>query len=642
MSAPNIIPQSTEWMLLDALRRHVGRIATVDWETVNDSLRLKNHCQKIEFELRSFFNENLQSLADLEFEDDDNSAGAVQQAMHQLPEVCGLLESRLNSGLGLVGPEDTTYPNLTAIVEHLDSSTGSTRPFAFLSSSLPYRGWIDWLTGRKAKWEILFLFDGMTADKSSAAVEMLKNLNKLIEGLKRSIASLDGLSYARVPFSRSPYSKSQSTYSYFLRQAKAVFQTILSSHLQCSHREEGAHEILLQLPHLGDIDSCAASRTAPELEAFLSVCPERRWQEASFRLVPGNENITYRNLKLCPAIRSTEQHDIRLEVHVLHHVNVADYEGCDVQVLFSHNDRRLGSDPGMLLSDLIEAGLVGSPESGDTSSGIRIDRRSLAAKLVLGMLLSLQFDHIQAWDPEKIYILHRPKESHYVSCTAMRPDPRSGFQLPELDPSSQDISPPFLALTRLARTLLEICYGQLPRNELTGSADAHGNEWRALKKEIEDRTKNEEGSVRNLTFLAAARACLFFHYSYAYEYYRLLQRENRGDKHVSPVDLAKYTFYHNIMRKFEDNEQTNSQSSQDTMEEYCQNSKEQDEQIGTVPSHNGHYNSTNGDSYPAGFSESTELPVNIKKPPSGNGQSKSPDKIISLFDDIEERDGHSV
>lgn len=157
-------------------------------------------------------------------------------------------------------------------------------------------------------------------------------------------------------------------------------------------------------------------------------------------------------------------------------------------------------------------------------------RKALAIKLILGLMLSMDSDHVfESWDPKHIYFL-KPVDTQnspfiFISRKEDRSSRSTSLALPRLHPSSnvgeyEDGVKPLPQFAHLAKVLLQIGLGdrldsvKIPQASERGFQDA----WKDFRRTIDEYSKRltcePEEDLETLPFLRAALGCLDFHMEY--------------------------------------------------------------------------------------------------------------------------------
>jgi hypothetical protein len=174
--------------------------------------------------------------------------------------------------------------------------------------------------------------------------------------------------------------------------------------------------------------------------------------------------------------------------------------------------------------------------TGDSATVCGIDqRKALAVKLVLGLMLSMDSDHIiDTWNPKRIQFL-KPMDTEFTPFISIyesgnSSSHRNSLSLAKLDicgdggndddDDDDDDARPLPPFTLLAKLLLHIARGERLKTIKIDCAPekAFNDGWKALRRMIEVYIKKvtcgREVDRETLPFLHAARNCLEFHMRY--------------------------------------------------------------------------------------------------------------------------------
>jgi hypothetical protein len=569
------VPDSQEWKLLKGLSGLCDLITESHFARVKRSQQLKNDSRKIDFQLRQLLFELLQILQDLEFQDDPTSGDTVKDAIKQLPTLCELLESQINKDItSFTHSVGSTYPKFDALVNYLSLKRGSNARFGLVSYT---KGTYD------CSVSALFL---TTREKPARrTADCLEKLNNILTQLKLSPTPQ---STKEVPISSSletPTFDATFAYGQFLRKVTAAFHAMFSGFASCQPAQCRVHKLLFHLPTLDVIVPDSSNGALSEVGMFLT-CPLSGWQEASVKLVSVIDNGMYSTPPLCHAIKKAFQMGTGLVFHVEYDGTTFNYTKCQARIpRAGGNIRRMFTSypgPGNTLRKLLESGIFLPPlgeinlESPDDVSWA--ERRSLALKLLVGMLISLEGHHvklqtkkirdedcpekqlpvedrhhiIESWNPAKIYLMEVPNGERHVSCNVseMTLSNESILLLPSIPESDEFTLDPSRALTVLAKTLLEICYGPAFDHVKVDSEADYLIAWNFLDKAI-DKHMKRTADIHIRPLFEAARACLDFHTFYEADLSAATQRskqQNPSNPQVDPIAIAKDTFIRLVMR----------------------------------------------------------------------------------------------
>jgi hypothetical protein len=188
------------------------------------------------------------------------------------------------------------------------------------------------------------------------------------------------------------------------------------------------------------------------------------------------------------------------------------------------------------------------------------ERKALAIKLVVGLMLSMDSDHVfQTWDPKRIRFLET-EETQRVFVSVPRnkgsSSHRKHLSLSSLYPSSsleedeEDLKPlPQFAL--LAKALLQIARGdRLSKFKISkGSDQASWDAWNKLRRVVDSYSRclacGPDVDRETLPLLQAALGCLNFHMEY--------QNRLRESQSSQKMEVAWKLVFDTILIKIDDN-----------------------------------------------------------------------------------------
>lgn len=242
--------------------------------------------------------------------------------------------------------------------------------------------------------------------------------------------------------------------------------------------------------------------------------------------------------KLCKALSFAYENDRDLEFYVSEHSESTTPNAIPVHIPIElkanrkdHNRLSPHSLGTLIRSGRFDKGvtfdLVYMAGKEATVIGIE-QRKALAVKLVLGLMLSIDSDYIiGTWDPEGIHLLKPADKEHTSFVSIYESKDYSNHQgsraFARLDISSNyedddDKPGAWLPFTLLAKILLQIAFGNLESLKITYSASNFQNERNKLRRTIDDYiktvTSEEVVDRETLPFLHAAKNCLDFHMRY--------------------------------------------------------------------------------------------------------------------------------
>lgn len=188
------------------------------------------------------------------------------------------------------------------------------------------------------------------------------------------------------------------------------------------------------------------------------------------------------------------------------------------------------------------------------------ERKALAIKLVVGLMLSMDSDHVfETWDPKRIHFLE-PVETKrpFVSVPGMKSNSghRKNLSLFDLYTSSSPIEDeedlkPLPQFGLLAKALVRIACGESSSQVKIGKGfdQASWDAWNKLREAVEKRIQFfGAGRIVNrepLPVLHAAIGCLNFHMEY--------QDHLRESQSSQKIEIAWKVVFDTILIKIDDN-----------------------------------------------------------------------------------------
>ncbi|KAJ4024685.1 hypothetical protein NW766_000925 [Fusarium irregulare] len=418
----------------------------------------------------------------------DSSSPSTAQALSQLTLLCHVLEARVNPLL-IPRQYDKTediskFSRLTRLVEHLQHLSSSTITLELIptSRSSPTQFIFNIAEDEVTATAFVALMtpgqrpDTNTRKRMLAAVryfsEVLVSFNSFVDMLQISGGSLDTV----VPLSPQTLVSNGSPSSFallhkFRRQTATACRAVLSHFGFCA---QNVHKALLQLPEWDDVTTSVAAGESASLpiDLFFAICPGGNWQPA--------------------------------RMYLLH-----------LRTLIEHG--HFAKEP--TLDSMLNNGRI-----------FEIDeRKTLAIKLVVGLMLSMESDHVfETWNPKRIHFLD-PVESRrlFVSipkttCTLSH---RKYFSLSSIYPSGsleedEEDQKPLPQFALLTKALLQIVHGdRLSKLKLKPSSsqtiwDTINKLRRAVDLYSKRLAYGPEIDRERLSLLHAALGCLNFHMEY--------------------------------------------------------------------------------------------------------------------------------
>ncbi|RFU81010.1 minor extracellular protease epr [Trichoderma arundinaceum] len=398
--------------------------------------------------------------------------------------------------------------------------------------------------------------------------------NNFVNSLKISMGSLDDLAErpSRITSSAGTAFASFSLLQKFRQQAAAARRAMFSHFKQCSYNGSMVHNVYLQLPGWEDVSN-SHSRDAIEAQMaqlFFIKCPHNDWQHARMYFLRAMHANACKKLKLCKALRNAYDNKRDLEFYISEDVDSPDSGEIPIHIpIDPKRGRRYGEslpDDSISLWTLIKQGYFAKEESIDLWLGndkgtiLGFDqRKALAVRLVLGLMLSMDSDHIiDTWDPKQIHFL-KPRDMELTPFVPIHGNTRSpGIQnrlfLTNLDMSDEmgdeySEPTPLPPFALLAKALLHIARGE--RLETLKMSYKSENTFRdacnrldyVVERYISKVINGYEVDRQVLPFLIAARNCLRFHTQYQ------LRLNIEGSKHR--MEIAWKLVFEEILAKID-------------------------------------------------------------------------------------------
>ncbi|KAI8674311.1 Peptidase-S8 domain-containing protein [Fusarium keratoplasticum] len=412
----------------------------------------------------------------------DSIQPSVGEARSRLEQLCKFLETRVNPNLSTPGQRDNRsakYPRLTQLIETIKQlssfpttvdliPTAGSKPKPFLfnvaEDEATAKAFVAF-TDPSQKRPPKEVRNQMTADAKEMA-QFFLSFNSFVDALQMSAGSLDVLAWE--PTTKRLTSKesfaSFSLLRKFQNQTEAACRAVLSHIGLCTHPK---HQVLLQLPGWEEVSDWDSTKTTANLPVplFFTMCFLEK-KQALQRMQDDTEKEMSFNLWW--------------------------------------NTSCVGGN-----IDIEE-------------------RKTLAIKLVLGLMLSLDSDHVfETWDPKQVHLLESVDTyTPFVSlpCNASCPSHQKTlsfsdkYSLGSID--DLDESEPSLQFVLLAKALLQIAEGDhlaglgVNKDSSTVSWDAWNRFREAIEGYIRRATCGAEVDREVLPFLHAALGCLDFHTEY--------------------------------------------------------------------------------------------------------------------------------
>ncbi|KAL8349219.1 hypothetical protein RB601_001978 [Gaeumannomyces tritici] len=525
-------------------------------------------------------------------------SGYPDECFAQLKLLCSLLEARVNPVLvplanPAAGLQPFAYPKLAHLVEYLKSSPAASHSrdddIGFIPLPGPGNTLFLFNVSTSDRVETSEAFVSICESSSSrcrppkeirkqmeADVEYVKeqilNFNIFVSTLKVSPGLLETLasrpiapasastvdsfpesSHTPAPIIANSSATSFAALQSFRQQIAAAVRAISPHFLFCEReKKRGKHRFLLQLPSWEDVSGRRHITTdaAPAVQFFFTGCSHDGWQYANIRMLQSDNPAPQCRPckpKLCKALISAYEDDRDLEVYVSGAQERADgrteMPPIHIPLVPGEGQRYGRSAPGNDLSALIECKYFAKELSMDLMDragyGATVftveQRRALAVKLVLGLMLSMNSDHaVNTWEPKRIRFLE-PLDTECTPFIVMDSNEPNAAErhwdyvsLADLDAVVDSVAedddasdpkplPPF---TMLAKSLLNIAGQQMGSFRIlrTKSGGDFHESWRRFRRTLTEYTKRvtcgREVDLEALPFLYAAQNCLKFHTLY--------------------------------------------------------------------------------------------------------------------------------
>ncbi|KAL6838095.1 hypothetical protein V8C40DRAFT_231593 [Trichoderma camerunense] len=536
-------------------------------------------------------NERLGSL-------DRSSRPSADEALSHLRELCFFLETRVNRLLIAIEPRDNeqpgTYPRLTRLIEYLYSLSPSITRLEFIPSARSTSTqFLFNIADDEATADAFVAFTGREQKRppretrqrmltyAESLCQSFLSFNCFIDKLQFSAASLDNL--AIQSFEESASNQLFPTFTLlqkFRQQVATAYRAILSHVSCCNCGESTKHKILLQLPGWRDISE-SDSRNVTEnlsIQLFFTIYPNSDWQLARMSFLMPERIKACRQQQLCHALISSHNRDMDLEFYVSEDCKEADNGKIPIHVptRLERTRKYGGGCPSYenSLQTLIENGhfakelnpdLLHSTGGTGTILGIN-QRKALAIKLVLGLMVSMDSDHVfESWDPRRIHFL-KPMDDEYTPFVSIPGYQENTFsrrkRLSLATPShyngiDEDDLKPLPQFALLAKALLQIARGDRIRWVKKSnifkihkrSQSAFLTEWKDLRNTIEAYSRQvacgQQVDREILPFVQAALGCLDFHIDYQIG---LMEAKSR-----QKIDVAWKVVFDTILAKIDGN-----------------------------------------------------------------------------------------
>ncbi|KAH7308885.1 hypothetical protein B0I35DRAFT_88127 [Stachybotrys elegans] len=517
----------------------------------------------------------------------DSSSPSAAEALSMLTRLCFVLEARVNPVLSPREPDDTDhtskFPRLTRLIEHLQLLSPSTTTLDFIptprtsrtrflfniaedeATAAAFVNFTDPSQKRPAK----DTRKRMLADAENLS-KLLLSFNSFVDMLQISAGSLNTI--ATRPTESLAFDESFSSFSLlhkFRRQTATACCAVLS-HFGCCRDVE--HKALLQLPGWDDVanyDTPDESASLP-VDLFFTTCLRDQWQPARMYFLQPGHSTSYNKRELCQALSDSRMNDVDFEFYVSEDSKTA--RDAKIPIYIPTERRRtqwMDRDrlPIHSLWTLIEQGRFAKEQTldllyntGGTGSILEIhERKALAIKLVVGLMLSMNSDHVfETWDPKHIHFLE-PVETQRLFVSVPRKKSGSSLRkhlsLSSLYPSSsredeEDLKPlPQFAL--LAKALLQIARGdRLSKFKIgKGSDQTSWDAWNKLRRAVDSYSRclacGPDVDRETLPLLQAALGCLDFHIEY--------QNRLRESQSSQKLEVAWKLVFDTILIKIDDN-----------------------------------------------------------------------------------------
>ncbi|KAH6997693.1 hypothetical protein BKA56DRAFT_607289 [Ilyonectria sp. MPI-CAGE-AT-0026] len=504
------------------------------------------------------------------------SLPSANEALSHLSDLCSLLEGRVNPSLIPVEPGDSDqtrgYPRLTLLMEYLQSLTHSTTSLQFIPipGSAPTQFLFN-ITEDPATAGAFVSFSDReqkrpqrkTRQRMLQEVGLLSRrfsaFNNFFDKLQIPGGYLNNL--AKPPIQSSTSNESFASFALlqkFRRQTKAACDAIFSQFGLCDRRGSTKHELRLQLPGWEDVSDCHSTDEKGDLpvQLLLTMCsqedswkparmywlqyviPLPRTSDTGARLpsvtdIPRDmsEYTQHTNVctqgQLCGVLEGCRNKNMDLQFYASEDCKGDGHDGLPIDIPKRPERTRICGDssPSQMYSlwTLINRGYFEKEQNlvlllsiGGKDSILSFDqRKALAIKLILGLMLSMDSDHVfESWDPKHIYFLKPVDTQNSPFISISRKEDRSSrstsLALPRLHHSGnfgedEDGVKPLPQFAKLAK---------IPQALEQGFRDA----WEAFRRTIDECSKRvtcePKADLETLPFLRAALGCLDFHMKY--------------------------------------------------------------------------------------------------------------------------------
>ncbi|KAF4964966.1 hypothetical protein FSARC_7144 [Fusarium sarcochroum] len=295
---------------------------------------------------------------------------------------------------------------------------------------------------------------------------------------------------------------------------------------------------LKDISEAGDTVDLIPSHRRTKAEFLFNIASDKENADAFISFCDPDQPRPHKR-RLCYALSNSYEDDRDLEFYVSDDHASHEYSSITVKVPKGSKRTRLYDDncpdDKKSLWDLVKNDYFKRKKTGsflwstdEKAELVQLDqRKSLAAKLVIGLMLSIDSEHVlESWNPRRIYFL-KPAGAHYSPFVPLATETdkfrlRKCLKLHPADALLEDghALQPLPQFMLLAKALYQIGDGdtldrvKLPR----ASGEALRNSWKRLRTIVEEYPLKDndkfEVDLEALPFIKAAEGCLNFHVEY--------------------------------------------------------------------------------------------------------------------------------
>ncbi|KAL7803904.1 hypothetical protein V8C43DRAFT_300047 [Trichoderma afarasin] len=570
-----------------------------------------NRWQLLNFEIRkAVTRQDLEILINLDAESSDTSLKDLQKAQLLLQDLCQGLEELVNKHIiqseeRLRESPPDPYPNLVELLTHLEKSSSEAPIYELFSTTSSFTA--------------LFVHAPIAVPDQIRSLETLitrfNQFNQFIDGLPVSAGSLGGLlspkssgadllsdssddtrvfnshfyqhavTALQALFSTFSKCDQQEQTKYdakgwgdsFRQNAVTTFQKILSASFKSDQQERTEHKVMLGLPCWKEL-SVGGGGSAPfivnMLCTFCTSSSSTNWQEIQIIAPRGMEQCW---TDICKAADIAAKRSAKLELYIREDAQAGKSGLIELLVPLPTYESKesiySGKNDKIQLETLIAIEAF-ARETAITPKILALwrkigrprlftyeDRKTLATKLLIGLLFSLESHHtIKTWDPRNIHFFAAPNGSGeemrkfpFASCDTLNSSDQELLVLPRPDVVLTEYPLPFPAFTMLAKILLEIAVGKCDDITLVESGAVLDSDWQLLSDLIDSYTKGKYCvELPLLPIVHAAYSCLNFHtlyHSAVHKHYNSPQQEQKQD--IDALTIARTVVFEEIIIKIE-------------------------------------------------------------------------------------------